>query len=83
MGTARLIAVIWCLVLGTGIVPGARVRGGSQPGAAARPSLALLAGIVFAVGGGDRALFLSPWQLVESIHPAFSRWGLRVQRPEL
>lgn len=30
-------------------------------------SLALLAGIVFVVGCGDGALFLSPWQLVESI----------------
>lgn len=55
VGMARLIAVVWHSVLGTGIVLSASLRGSSQPAAAARcHSLALMTVIVFVVGGGER-----------------------------
>ena len=83
VGMARLIAVVWHSVLGTGIVPSASVRGGSQPATAARCcSLALMMVIVFIVRGGERGP-LSLTLAAYWIHPAFLPWGLRVQQPEL
>ena len=83
VGTTRLIAVIWHSVLGTGIVPSARVRGGSQPATAACcQSPALIMIIVFVAEGGESGPLFLPLSAYW-IHPRFQRWGLMAQRPEL